>query len=77
MIKVAPQVTACRLTIRRAPSARGTDAAITYSHTSLGPRGDEFVAAFTDAHYRQFMRDWESRLNNYLEHGRALRAGEA
>ena len=74
MIKVTPEVTACRLAIqlRRAPG--GCEAEITYTHTSLGPRGDEFVASFTEQFYRQFMLDWESRLNHYLQHGTALRA---
>ena len=76
MLKISPQVTACRLTIQLTPSASGTDAEITYSHTSLGPRGDAFVAAFTEEHYREMMRNWQTRINYYLEHGRALGAGD-
>lgn len=49
-----------------AASPTGSEADITYSHTSLGPRGDEFVASF--------MRDWESRINHFLTHGAALPA---
>jgi hypothetical protein len=46
---------------------------VTYLHTSLGtPAGDAFVAGFTAAHYEQFMRDWEARLNHYLVRGVAL-----
>ena len=41
-------------------------------HTGLGPAGDNFVAAFTVEHYRQFMQDWEARLNHYLRTGEAL-----
>jgi hypothetical protein len=74
MIKVTPGVTACRLTIRVRAAAGGSEAEITYSHTSLGPEGDAFVASFTEDHYRTFMRDWEARLNHYLRHGTALRA---
>lgn len=66
MLKVTPGLTACRLTISLAPSGDGTDATITYAHTSLGPDGDAFVAAFTDAYYREFMQDWERRMNRYL-----------
>lgn len=44
MLKITPQVTACRLTIQLRPDASGCEARITYSHTSLGPQGDEFVA---------------------------------
>jgi hypothetical protein len=74
MLKITPNVTACRLTIRLRASGAGSEADITYSHTSLGPRGDEFVASFTEEFYSRFMQDWESRLNHYLRHGQALRA---
>jgi len=75
MLKITPQVTACKLTIQLSPSAAGSEATITYSHTSLGPEGDVFVARFTEDCYLQFVRDWEARLNHYLSHGTALRAG--
>lgn len=72
MIKITPGVTACRLTIQLRPVAAGTEADVTYSHTSLGPAGDAFVAGFTEEHYRGFMQDWQSRLRHYLENGVAL-----
>ena len=72
MLKITPSVTACRLTIRLRASADGTAAEITYCHTSLGPKGDEFVASFTEDFYRAFMQDWEARMNHYLRHGTAL-----
>lgn len=76
MLKITPGVTACRLTIqlRALAEGAGTEATVTYAHTSLGPAGDEFVAAFTEQHYREFMRDWEARMNHYLETGQALRS---
>lgn len=74
MIKITPEVTACRLTIQLRPVPGGSEATITYCHTSLGPEGDAFVASFTEACYRQFMQDWEDRLNHYLRHGSALPA---
>lgn len=73
MIKITPGVTACRLTIELHPAAEGTRADVAYTHTSLGPEGDAFVASFTEDHYRRFMQDWESRLNHYLRHGSSLR----
>ena len=76
MLKITPGVTACRLTIQLRPACGGCEADITYSHTSLGPQGDAFVASFTETFYRQFMRDWESRINHYLLHGGALRASD-
>ncbi len=74
MIKITPAVTACKLTIQLRPVAAGSEATVTYSHTSLGPVGDAFVASFTEEHYRQFMREWEARINHYLVHGTAQQA---
>jgi hypothetical protein len=71
MVKLTAGVTACRLTIQLRAVAGGSEADVTYCHTSLGAEGDAFVAAFTEDHYRQFMRDWDGRLNHYLRHGRA------
>jgi len=61
------------LTIQLRLVGGGSEATITYAHTSLGPEGDAFVASFTEEYYRQFMRDWEARINHYLSHGSALR----
>ena len=72
MLKITPLVTACKLSIALSPSGTGSLALITYTHTSLGPEGDVFVAAFTEEFYRQFMQDWESRINHYLVHETAL-----
>jgi hypothetical protein len=72
MLKITPGVTACRLTIDLQPADHGSLATVTYMHTSLGPEGDALVAGFTEAHYAQFMQDWEARINHYLVHGRAL-----
>lgn len=72
MLKVSPTVTACRLTIQLRPEGTGCMAEITYSHTSLGPEGDVFVASFTEDYYEKFMREWEARLNHYLRHRTAL-----
>ena len=76
MLKISPGVTACRLSIQLRAAAGGSEADITYCHTSLGPAGDAFVAAFTEDHYREFMRNWESRINHFLRHGKALPAGD-
>ena len=72
MLKITPGVTACRLTVQLTAVATGCEAEITYTHTSLGPAGDEFVAGFTVESYRQFMQDWEARMNYYLSTGTAL-----
>jgi hypothetical protein len=72
MLKITPEVTACRLTIQLRPVAGGSEADITYTYTSLGASGDEFVASFTEDYYRKFMLGWEMRLNHYLRHATAL-----
>lgn len=72
MIKLTPGVTACRLSIQLRTAEGGSEAEVTYCHTSLGPEGDEFVASFTESFYAKFMQDWEARLNHYLRHGTAL-----
>jgi hypothetical protein len=73
MVKITPTVTACKLTIQLRSVEGGSEATITYAHTSLGPEGDSFVASFTDDYYQRFMRDWEARINHYLSHGTRLR----
>jgi hypothetical protein len=72
MLKITPGLTACRVTIELQAADHGSLATVTYVHTSLGPDGDRLVAEFTEAHYAQFMQDWEARLNHYLVHGKAL-----
>jgi hypothetical protein len=73
MIKITPAATACKLSIQLRPVGNGSEATISYTHTSLGPQGDAFVASFTEEYYRQFMRDWEARINHYLSRGSLLR----
>ena len=72
MLKIVPGLTACRLTIDLKPADHGSLATVTYTHTSIGPEGDAVVAGFTESHYAKFMEDWESRINHYLVHGKAL-----
>jgi hypothetical protein len=72
MIKITPGVTACRLTIEVRPVAKGSRADVTYTHTSLGPQGDDFLRGFTEEAYVRAMRQWEARMNHYLAHGEAL-----
>lgn len=74
MIKITPGLTACRLQIQVRAVPAGSEADVSYSHTSLGPKGDDDVASFTAAYYEQFMRDWQDRMNYFLTHGAMLRA---
>ncbi|HMB89282.1 MAG TPA: hypothetical protein VKP65_00455 [Rhodothermales bacterium] len=72
MLKITPDVTACKLTIQLRPVQGGSEAEITYSYTSLGPAGDAVVDSFTEDYYEQFMREWEQQINHYLTHGTLL-----
>jgi hypothetical protein len=72
MVKLTPGVTVCVLTIELNASSAGSDAVVTYEHTSLGPDGDAFVADFTQEYYDGFMREWELHLNHYLDTGETL-----
>ena len=49
-VQITPGVTACTLMIRLKPSESGTDAEVTYTHTSLGPAGDEALGRLLKAH---------------------------
>jgi hypothetical protein len=66
MVKITPTVTACKLSIQLTAAPGGSEALVTYSHTSLGPAGDALVESFTEEHYLGFMREWEAKLNHYL-----------
>lgn len=74
ILKITPNVTACKLTIQLRPTESGSEATLTYAHTSLGPEGDDYVASFTEEYYQEFMRGWEERINHYLSHGTILGA---
>jgi hypothetical protein len=67
MLKILPAVTACRLTIHLSENGDGCLADVTYSHTSIGPAGDDFIAKFTAAYYQEFMQVWEKELNYFLK----------
>jgi hypothetical protein len=75
MLKVLPGVTVCRLNIQLSENGNECFADITYSQTSLGSAGDEFVAKFTTDYYRTFMQAWEKALNHFLTTGRRLADG--
>lgn len=72
MIKITLRLTACKLSIQLCPTAGGSQALVSYCHTSLVPAGDAFDAAFTEDCYTKLMQNWEPRLKHYLVHGAAL-----
>ena len=72
MLKIVPGVTACRLEIQLSENGDECFADVTYSHTSIGSAGDEFVAKFTADYYQGFMQAWEKELNHFLKTGSRL-----
>ena len=77
MLKILPDVTACRLTIQLSENGDGCFADVTYCHTSIGPAGDEFVAKFTTDYYEKFMQAWEKELNHFLNTESGLKDNSA
>jgi uncharacterized protein CbrC (UPF0167 family) len=69
MLKITPGMTAVRLQIQLHEAEDGCAADVTYAFTSLGPKGDELVGAFTYDRYREFMVEWETQLNHFLTAG--------
>lgn len=72
MLRILPGVTACRLEIKLSGNGDGCFADITYTHTSIGSAGDEFVAGFTAEYYQRCMQVWEKALNHLLKTGHRL-----
>ncbi len=73
-VRFTPGLTATRLRIQVKPAPQGASADITFTHTSLGAKGDAFVDGFTEAAYAHFMQLWEKRMNHYLTTGTCLAA---
>ena len=69
-IKVIPEFTVGKIEIqlRKGDSAQ-TLAEVTYSFTALSRQGAEFVEQFTSERYEEFMKEWESELNHFLQTG--------
>lgn len=73
MIMVTPGSTLAKLEISLAEKPGGKTAAdISYTHTSLGPKGDEFMKNFTSEWYQAFMIEWQDELNHFLTTGKKL-----
>ena len=71
--KVTPGVTVGKIEIAlAADGADRTRATVSYEHTALGPKGEEFLEGFTEEWYRDFMEEWERLLNHYLETGKRI-----
>jgi hypothetical protein len=67
MLKIVPDLTVCRLQIQLSPNGDGCFADVTYSHTSISPAGEKFIAGFTAEYYQKFMQVWERLLNDFLK----------
>ncbi len=73
MVMVTPGRLVSKLEISLAEKDGGRTAAdISYTHTSLGPQGDDFLETFTEDWYRKFMQEWETEMNHFLATGTKL-----
>lgn len=72
IIKVIPGIVVGTIRIRLTAAAPGSTADISYTFTALGPDGDRVVREFTQEHFDEFMRTWETELNHYLATGERL-----
>jgi hypothetical protein len=73
-VKTTPASLLTRIRIQLKDAGPGRCLAhVSYRHTSLSPRGDGLVAAFTQERWEGLMRRWEARLNHFLVTGRMLR----
>lgn len=65
-----PDVRVTRLEIQCFGAESGTTrASIAYSHTSLGERGDAYLARFTADHYAHEMQHWQVAIDAHLAGG--------
>ena len=70
LIKVTPGLAVGRIEVSlEAGGEDDTRAHVSYEYTALGYAGEKFVGRFTEAHYEDFMKEWEIELNTFL--GRA------
>ncbi len=70
--RATPGVTAGLITVHCLPGdGETTRAAVTYTLTALAEAGEARLGAFTAAHYREWMGEWETAINGYLAHMRA------
>ena len=72
MLKVSPGFLVTRLRIDVAPAEEGKSTArVAYRYTAIGPTGRAFVKAQTPERWVEFMRGWQSAMNDFLPGGLA------
>jgi hypothetical protein len=68
-VRVHPATHIARIDIDCSGDADGaTRANVTYTFTGLSALGNAYVEAFTEAHYAEWLRSWETAINHYLRH---------
>ena len=67
IVKVTPGMTVGRIRIDLCENdTGGTDAAVSYMYTAIGPDGEQFVRAYSEEFFKQFMQYSEAALNDFL-----------
>lgn len=66
-VKTTPGIVVTTIDIAlREDATGGTEAEVSYTYTALSENGRAVVEAMTEPAYEQFMRAWETALNDYL-----------
>jgi len=67
ILKISPWTTVAKINIALSQNEEsGTDARINYTYTALSEAGEDFVNHYTEDYYLEFMRYWETAINDYL-----------
>jgi hypothetical protein len=73
-VRVHPATHVARIDIAcTGDSDETTRADVTYTFTGLTAPGNAYVEAFTEPHYVEWLRSWETAINHYLRHGETSR----
>jgi hypothetical protein len=74
-VHVTPASLVVEIVVTLAPLAESkTRAHVRYTFTALSEVGNARIAQMTEAHFADFMRDWERELNHFLQTGQKLDA---
>lgn len=64
--RVTPGLSAVRVEVTLAAAGDGTAATIRYDYVGLTPAGNASIEQMTEAHYAEWMGEWEQAINTFL-----------
>ena len=72
--RVEPDIKTVKIFIKCSTgNNKTTEAAVTYTITALSQAGNDFVDGFTDTNYKEWINEWQEKINYYFETGTALK----